>query len=981
MPRNALNTQRPLLQLQKQLEGELYFDHTMRALYATDASVYRELPLAVALPKNTQDLQHLIAFALRHKTSLIPRAAGTSLAGQCVGSGIVVDVSKYFTQILEFNPSEKWVRVQPGVIRNDLNHFLQPHGLFFGPNTSTASRAMIGGMVGNNSCGSYSIVYGTTRQHVLEIKALLSDGSEVTFGPMDRLRFRQKAIGTSLESQLYRQIATDLGRPDVQREIREQFPYPEIHRRNTGYAVDELLKANPFTASGPDFNFCQLLCGSEGTLAIATEIKLNLVPLPPKEQVLLCAHFTSINEALHATLLAMQHQPRAVELMDKIVLDCTKDNLEQQKNRFFVEADPAAILIIEFAAHTKQESAQQAQQLIDAMKAQGYGYAFPMVFAPHINKVWKLREAGLGVLGNMKGDAKPVAVIEDTAVRLPDLPEYIARFTQIMGNFGQQSVYYAHAGAGELHLRPILNLKDEHHRRLFRQIGLESAKLVKEFGGSLSGEHGDGRVRAEFIPLMVGEKNYQLFKRLKQTWDPYHIFNPGKITDAPPMDTHLRYASGQETPDFDTVFNFSDTGGYLRAAEQCNGSGDCRKSHLSGGTMCPSYMATRNEKDTTRARANILREVLTASHLQRSAAPFNSKEIYEVMDLCLSCKGCKSECPSNVDVTLLKAEFLHQYYQSNGVPLRAKAFANIGRLNRLASVAPRFSNFFMGNRLSGNLLKKVLNIAPQRQLPALHPFTLRSWYKKWKPQNAGNKGTVYFFCDEFTNYNDVEAGIQTIQLLNALGYRVLMPPHAHSGRAHLSKGLLPQAQQLARQNIATFKPLITPQTPLVGVEPSALLSFRDEYPRLAGRELQADADNIAANTFLIDEFIYTEAQKGNILPEMFTTQPRHILLHAHCHQKALASAEATAFMLSLPQNYTVQVIPSGCCGMAGSFGYEAEHYEVSMNIGNLVLFPAIKNTPSETVIAAPGTSCRHQIADGTGRTALHPAQILFNALL
>lgn len=981
MPRQALKTQRPLLTLQKQLSGELHFDQTMRALYATDASVYRELPLAVALPKTNQDIQLLIQFAHRHQTSLIPRTAGTSLAGQCVGSGIVVDVSKYFNQILEVNPHEKWVRVQPGVIRNDLNKFLEPYGLFFGPNTSTASRAMIGGMVGNNSCGSYSIVYGATRNHVLELKTLLSDGSEATFGSIDRATFRRKAIGNTLENQIYRQIAAQLSRPDVQAEIHRQFPHPQIHRRNTGYAVDELLKSNPFTSSGPDFNFCSLLCGSEGTLAIVTEIKLSLSPLPPPHQVLLCAHFTSVNQALQATLVAMQHSPRAVELMDKIVLNCTKDNIEQQKNRFFVEGDPAAILIIEFAHQTPDAAAQQAQALIEDFKQNGYGYAFPLVFAPHINKVWKLREAGLGVLGNMKGDAKPVAVIEDTAVCLPDLPEYIRRFTQIMAAHNQQAVYYAHAGAGELHLRPILNLKDPQHRRLFRQIAQEVAALVKEFGGSLSGEHGDGRVRAEFIPMMVGEKNYQLFKQIKQTWDPAGILNPGKITDAPPMDTHLRYQAEQETPIHQTLLNFDDTGGFMRAAEQCNGSGDCRKSHLSGGTMCPSYMATLNEQDTTRARANILREILTANHHERKQNPFDSHEIYQVMDLCMSCKGCKSECPSNVDIATLKAEFLHQYYQTHGVPLRAKAFANIGRLNRLAAHLPQLSNFMLTNPLTGAIAKKILGIAPQRQLPTLHATTLQNWYKKNARPPQRPKGTVYLFCDEFTNYNDVPAGISAIQLLQQLGYAVSIPPHAHSGRAHISKGLLPQAKQLANQNIGLLKNLITPATPLIGIEPSAILSFRDEYLRLSTPHNKQAAQELAPNCLMLEEFLYAEAQKGNIQPDDFTTQPRQILLHAHCHQKALASVEATAFVLGLPKNYTVQVIPSGCCGMAGSFGYEAQHYQVSMNIGNLVLFPAVKNSPDKTLIAAPGTSCRHQIHDGAGRVALHPAQILWEALV
>ena len=633
--------QRQLQKLQKALAGNLYFDDMMRTIYATDASVYRELPLAVAIPKNTDDLKKIIQFAHHNKTSIIPRTAGTSLAGQCVGDGIVVDVSKHFTKILEVNAEQNWVRVQPGVIRNDLNKHLKPYSLHFGPLTSTASRAMIGGMVGNNSCGLYSTVYGSTRDHLLEIKAILSDGSEVEFKALSKQEFRKKCIGSSLESQIYRHISQTLNHPEKQREIREQFPKPSIRRRNTGYALDELLKSNMFTSGGDDFNFCKLIAGSEGTLAFITEIKIHLNPLPPKEIGLLCAHFESIDEALRAVVLVMKHEVRAVELMDKIVLDCTKSNIEQQKNRFFIEGDPKAILIIEVGAERNAEVARKLNTIEKDLKEKRMGYHYPRVFPPDVSRVWALRSAGLGVLSNIPGDKRPVAVIEDTAVELKDLPEYIVEFTDIMDKFKQQSVYYAHADAGELHLRPLLNLKDREDRKMFREIGEASAKLVKKYDGSLSGEHGDGRVRAEFIPIMVGEKNYQLFRELKQTWDKNNLFNPGKIVDAAPMDTSLRYEAEQETPEFDTVFDFSATKGILRMAEKCNGTGDCRKTHLSGGTMCPSYMATRNEKDSTRARANILREFLTRNKDYEN--PFDQQEIYDVLDMCISCKGNTSE--------------------------------------------------------------------------------------------------------------------------------------------------------------------------------------------------------------------------------------------------------------------------------------------------------------------------------------------------
>ena len=977
--------------LRKALQGEIFFDDTMRRLYATDASVYREMPLAVAMPKTVEDIILLVNFAKSTKTSLIPRTAGTSLAGQCVGSGIVVDVSKHFTKILELNETEKWVRLQPGVIRDDLNKFLRPHKLFFGPNTSTANRAMIGGMVGNNSCGSYSIVYGDTRRHVLELRCILSDGTEVVFNDMSPETFRQKCIGNRLENQIYRQINFELSNPAVRSEITENFPKANVSRRNTGYALDELLQCTPFAYDGLPFNFCKLLSGSEGTLAFITEIKLNLDDLPPKEQVLLCGHFDSIDAALRAAVISMQHhKPRAVELMDKIILDCTKSNLSQQKNRFFVEGDPHAVLAVEFAADTRASAELMADMLAAEWKQQKLGYAFPLVYPPDIQRVWDLRSAGLGLLSNIPGDAKPVAVVEDTAVAIEDLPDYIAEFEKLMQHYGQTSVYYAHAGAGELHLRPILNLKDAEDVRLFRQIGQSSAELVKRYNGSLSGEHGDGRVRGEFIPIMVGQKNYELFRKIKQTWDPDNIFNPGKITDTPPMDTSLRYEIGQETPNWPTMFDFSNEGGMLRAVEKCNGSGDCRKSHLSGGTMCPSYMATRDEKDTTRARANILREILTANNKSRSNDVFDSAEIQEVLDLCLSCKGCTSECPSNIDMTKLKAEFTYQYYKKHGVPLRSRLIANISRLNGIAAYWPAAYNFFSQNGVLSNWGKKYSGIAPKRSLPKLHKTTLRSWYnkhhKKLSEQYTAQNGTIYLFCDEFTDYNDTEIGIKTIELLYRLGYSVQMPLHAESGRAYLSKGLLDEAQQLALKNTTLFYDLLFQQgnTPkyIVGIEPSAILSFRDEYPRLVPAALQEKAQQIAPFAVLIEEFLYKEAEAGHISPAQFTQEAKRILLHGHCHQKALSSVALSAFVLSLPQNYTVEVLQTGCCGMAGSFGYEAEHYEVSMQIGELVLFPTIRKPENKTaIVSASGTSCRHQIADGTGRRAMHPVEILWEALL
>lgn len=967
-----------LQQLSEKLEGEFYYDKTMRTLYATDASSYREMPLAVAIPSCLEDIKILIQFARTEKSSLIPRTAGTSLAGQVVGNGIVVDVSKYFTSIIELNVAEQWVRVQPGVIRDELNMFLKPHGLFFGPETSTANRAMIGGMVGNNSCGSNSVVYRSVREHLLEVKVLLSDGTETTFKSLSIDEFHQKCEGNSLESKIYSSFRSQLSNYDNQLEIRKEFPKKSIERRNTGYAVDVLLDSAPFTVGEKDFNFCKLIAGSEGTLAFITEIKIHVNPLPPKETGLLCVHFNSINESLLANLIALKFKPSACELIDHYVLECTKENKEQMKNRFFVQGDPGAILVVEFVRETREEIETIAAEVETAMRAEGLGYHFPLLFGNDSKKIWTLRKAGLGLLSNLPGDEKAVPVIEDTAVDVNDLPVYIAEFNEILKKYDLHAVHYAHAGSGEIHLRPIINLKTVEGNKLFRTIAEEIATLVKKYNGSLSGEHGDGRLRGEFIKQMIGPKNYALIQTIKKTWDPENIFNPHKIVDTPPMDTMLRYTPGQKTPTFDTVFRYHNQD-VLQHAEQCNGSGDCRKTHLSGGTMCPSYMATKNEKDTTRARANILREFLTHSD---KINRFDHKEIYEVMDLCLSCKACKSECPSNVDVSKLKAEFLQQYYDANGAPFRSKLIANFTASATLGALVPEIYNFVMTNATISNFIKRAVGFDVKRSMPTLHHTTLKKWYIKRKTNNAvSSKRKLYLFCDEFTNFNDTGIGMTAILLLEKLGYEVVIPQHQESGRAWLSKGFIREAKKIANKNIALLSPIITEQTPLIGIEPSAILTFRDEYIDLADDNQLEAAKQLAKNVFLIDEFIASEMTKGNIDQSLFTSEKKLIQLHGHCQQKALSSVAPSVQMMSFPVNYTVETIPSGCCGMAGSFGYEEEHYELSMKIGELVLFPKVRAQAADVIIAAPGTSCRHQIKDGTGTKALHTIEVLYQSII
>lgn len=971
----------PYRALQKRINGDLYTDRKARLLYATDASAYREVPEAVVRPKNKSDVQQVIAFARQHQTSIIPRGAGTSLAGQVVGKGIVVDVSRYMNKILEVNPDEQWVRVEPGVNLEELNMALKPYGFMIGPETSTANRCLMSGMVGNNSCGLHSLIYGSIRDHLISVKAILHDGNEVEFSSLTDEEFHQKCKGDALENKIYRNIRDILSDPDNQKAIQNHYPDKALKRRNTGYAIDLLADSSPFGASEEPFNFCKLIAGSEGTLAFITEIRIGIVPVPPVHKGLLCVHCNSVQEALQGNLIALRYHPRAVELMDHEILELTKDNKEQRKNRFFIEGDPGSILIIEFAKDTQKEINDIAESLENDMRQAGIGYHFPVIFDEDTTRVWNLRKAGLGVLSNLQGEAKPVSVIEDTAVVPEKLPEYIREFDQILDKYDLRCVYHAHIATGELHLRPILNLKDEEHVRIFHDIAEDTAQLVKKFNGSFSGEHGDGRLRGEFIPLLVGHHNYELLKQIKRAWDPHNIFNPGKITDTPPMNTNLRYVAGERIKNYDTFFDFSETNGIVGAAEKCNGTGDCRKSAQIGGTMCPSYMASLDEEHTTRARANILREMFTYSNVKN---PFNVSEIYEVMDLCLSCKACKTECPANVDVTKLKAEFLQHYYDANGIPLRALLIGNITRLNAFGSNFPKIMNFLLKNPVTSTLFAMMTGFSTKRKMPLLRELTLNKWIKIYVDHinnHCFQKKRVYLLNDEFTNYNDTHIGVKTIRLLNRLGYKVIIPNIKESGRTYLSKGLLRKAGTIAEKNIQELGHDINSNTPLVGIEPSSLLAFRDEYPELLSNNLKCVAEGVASNSLMLDEFLAQEIQEGNIQKEWFTQEAKHIKLHGHCQQKALASTEATKKLLSFPENYHVEEIPSGCCGMAGGFGYEKEHYDISMKIGELVLFPAVRETPEETLIAAPGTSCREQIKDGTDRTAYHPVEILYEALI
>lgn len=964
--------------LAQTLSGELFFDvenpthRTMCLAYSTDASVYQEMPVAVCIPHNIMDLKLLIGFATAQGVTLIPRTAGTSLAGQVVGSGIVVDVSRYFNRVLEINLEEGWARVEPGVIRDDLNAQLKPLGVMFGPETSTANRAMIGGMIGNNSSGLHSIVWGDTRQNLISAEVLLDDGSQACFRELDEPAYFDKLRAPGREGEIYRQLNTLLSDKENQRAIHSGYPKSEITRRNTGYALDLLADTSR------KFNLCQLLAGSEGTIGIITEAKIPLMPLPPKEIGLLCVHFHDMIECMKGNVIALQHQPEASELVDKYILDFTRGHPTYQYNRFFIEGDPQALLIIEFRGHSMQEIEGKAKALIQALRARGLGYAFPWITGDQqTNLVWDVRKAGLGLIRNLPGDSQPVNLIEDCAVSPEDLPAYVADIQKILLDEKVHASYYAHAGAGELHIEPFINLKTTEGKTQFRSILEKTTDLVLKYNGSLSGEHGDGRLRGEFIGKVLGQQVYQLLLQVKRIFDPHHIFNARKIVETPPMDSHLRYDQVTDGHQIPTYFDFTADQSILRLAEKCSGSGDCRKTEITGGTMCPSFMATRDEKDTTRARANMLRQFLTNS---TQANRFDHQEIKEVMDLCLSCKGCKTECPSSVDIAKMKAEFLQHYYDANGSPLRAKIIANFTQSQKLGALIPPVYNFFASNPITSRAIKGLIGFASERSLPAVHRTTFSRWARKQPGvQKKGRK--VFLFSDEFTNFNDTEIGITAYKLLTALGYQVDVPDLVESGRTYLSKGFVRRAKKLANQNVRRMADLVNQEVPLLGIEPSAILTFRDEYPDLVDSSIREQARELGRHALMIDEFLLQEIKNGRIHQEQFTAEPVKIVLHGHCYQKAFKLVDTTQQLLAFPINYQVDVIPSGCCGMAGSFGYEKEHYEISQQVAELVLYPTLRQTSSDYVVAAPGTSCRHQIKDGLGRKSFHPVEILYEALI
>lgn len=961
-------------QLKSNINGEVYFDSIHKNLYATDASVYKEYPLGVVYPKDAEDVQIIIQLASKHNVPLIPRAGGTSLAGQVVGHGLVIDCSRFMCRILEFNAEEKSIWVEPGVIRDDLNDWLKPYGLFFGPNTSTSNRCTIGGMVGNNSSGTTSIKYGVTRDHVLELKTILSNASNAHFKSLSPDAFYSKKEENSMEAKIYQWVQDLAQNEDLFNEIQQEFPKKSIHRRNTGYALDSLSDQFPVNPYSDALNLCSLITGSEGTLCFTTAIKLKLSDLPPEFAGLVCLHFDSLEDAMRMTVQVMKEDLYACELMDRYVMDAALSNPRQKENSFFIKGQPQAILCLEFR---NQDFIELSEQLEVFKKActESERVADYTVFTDSndIERIWEYRKAGLGVLSNLPGDAKPVACVEDTAVALEELPDFVAEMQEIFQKYHQNAVFYAHAGAGELHVRPILNLKSQKDQQDFKNITNEVAILTKKYAGSLSGEHGDGRVRAPYIPLMYTDTIIKAFKELKHIFDPNGIMNPGKIVDPKDILEDLRYKNVESVISPKTMYDFGETG-FLAMAERCNGSGDCRKSAQQKGSMCPTYHATQNEMHSTRGRANTLRNFIGEGILKEN--PWNHREIKEVLDLCLSCKACTTECPSNVNMTLLKSEFYHQYYQQNNRPFRDKAFANnYALLSKLRPFAP-LVNWGLNRSIFKNLMRNALGIAKERKLPSLSRYHYREEHRV--PKQA--KGKVILFVDEFYDLEHADLFQKTTDLIFNLGFEIKSIRSAESGRAAMSKGILLKAKKYAEKNVHSIFSWVENGYTLIGIEPSSILSFREEYPLLLEGRSCLKSEMISSNCLTFEEWFFREIEAENILSEQFDQQKRNLHYHAHCHQKSLTEVSKSLFALGLPVHHEVKEIPSGCCGMAGAFGYEKEHYDLSKKIAELKLVPYIQNLNEKDVIVSSGFSCLHQIQDFTDKKVWHPVEIFSESL-
>ncbi len=1012
-----MNTQNPKLadflgDLQKNVRGDVRTDDYSRILYSTDASIYQVKPYGVLIPQTIKDVHAAVELAAQYQVPLLPRTAGSSLAGQAINEALVIDFTRHLAQVLEVNQEEQWVRVQPGIVLDELNLHLRQFGLQFGPDPASSNRAAMGGIVSNNSTGAHSILYGMTADHVLEMNVILNDGSTAHFAPLTPAELGQKMNGNGRAATIYRQLHQLTTDPANQQTIQQNTP--RHWRRCGGYNLDRLIAGEQGSGGAGEtlsfqwpldarFNLAKLISGAEGTLAVITDLKLNLVPRPT-QTALAIIHFDHLQTALTAVPTILEVEPSAVELLDNLGLTLCREVPEYARLlTHFIEGQPNCVLITEFYGENEKELRSKVERLQAHLQKQRVGHiAITTAFTPERQAdVWKVRKVGLGLLMSIKGDHKPIPFIEDAAVPVEHLAEYVQKVEQFCHDIGTDVAYYAHASAGCLHIRPLINSKQANEVAKLPQISQFSVDLLKGYGGSFSSEHGDGRSRSWLNETFYGPDLYGLYRQVKQIFDPDNILNPGNIVNAGPMTENLRYGASYQFGPITPHIDFSEhetgktgpspSGGFDQAVEMCNGAGICRKRTMD--TMCPSFQVTREEMHSTRGRANLLRAAYSGKlgtgdlRPETDQSPISNLQsqhwqmLYEAMDLCIECKACKAECPSSVDMAKIKFEFLAQYYDAHGVPLRARLFADIGQLNRLGSgaLAP-VANWSLQNGLVRAGMERFLGISAKRDLPAFarKPFT--TWFKEHQVSRATQDVSrhVVLFVDPFTNFTEPGIAQAAVAVLEAAGFGLEVVA-GDDGRSTISKGLVDKARSRARDTVNKLAPFAKQGIPIVGLEPSSLLSLRDEYLYL----LRGDGrvQQVADHAYTFEEFIAQLADAGE-LNLNFTDEPRHILLHGHCHQKALVGTGPSKQILSLPPNYTVEEVDSGCCGMAGAFGYEAEHYAISRQMAERRLLPAVRAAEKGTIVAAAGTSCRHQIKDGAdGRTAHHPAEILRDALL
>jgi FAD/FMN-containing dehydrogenase/Fe-S oxidoreductase len=979
-----------LAELQQSVSGEVRTDEINRVLYSSDASIYQVEPYGVFIPRSVDEIQTAVRLAAKYQIPILPRGGGTSMAGQTVNEALVIDVTPHLNQILEVNADEKWVRVQPGVVLASLNTHLKPFGLKYGPDPASGTRAALGGIVGNNSSGSHSILYGMTADHLLAVKVILADGSLVEFSAKTEAQLEQIQAQGGVEADVYRQMLALTRNPQNLEVIRKSTP--PHWRRCGGYNLDRLTDGEGFSFRwkyDPRFNLAKLICGSEGTLGFITEITLNLVETP-KMTALAVVHFDDLRTSLDAVPTLLEVEPTAIEMLDAYTMALVKNSPNYSGLMdTFIQGKPNNILITEFYGESVPELEAKLSNLNSHLQKHNIRSTaiLNLTDPAAIETVWKVRTAGFGILMGMRGDIKPLAIVDDSAVPPAHLADYITQ----LENFCKQDLdheiaYFAHASAGCLHVHNLLNAKLAADVAKFPKLMSFAGDLLKEYGGVLSSEHGDGRLRSWLNPHFFGDEMYGLFKQVKGIFDPQNIFNPGDIVDAPAMTDHLRYGETYRALQLNSMLDFG-AEGFDRAVEMCNGTAICR--NLTG-TMCPTYKATRDEQHSTRGRANALRAAISGQ------MDFAAPGVYDTLDLCVSCKACKTECPSSVDMAKLKAEYLYQYYFNHEgnkgtqrktfvtlrapswfkMPLRSRFFSYFGDLSKLASgmMAP-LANFVLKIGLIRGMMNRVLKLAPARTLPAFARFTFDDFYQRRKRVRSAKK--VVLIVDVTRNHNHPEIAQAAFSVLEACGYDVIVPKEHDFGRPAFSKGNLTLARQKALKALDILAPFAAQNLPIVGLEPSDISMLIEDNASLLPKDERVK--QVAAQALTFEEFMWREMQTGNLAGK-FSPQSGKILLHGHCHQKALIGTRYSEELLTF-LGYEVQEAGSGCCGMAGSFGYEAEHYDLSMQIGELTLFPAVRAQSESTLIVAAGVSCHEQIEQGTQRDALHPAVVLSNALV